>query len=171
MVGCHIAAPDQIQVAVFELVGIQTARSSCNSLIAGVLRRTAEGTDQPGGSEAGKKGVAASALDIAHDAGVGAGKDRLRAALGYDGFPLICDLADRFFPGNWREATAALCAIALKRRQDALVGIDILLIVGGFPTDPVAGNRVVRVVFYFGDLAVHHFHQEAAGVGAVVRTD
>ena len=169
--GRHIVAPDQVEVAVSELVGIQTAGSSGNSLIAGVLCGTTESADQLGSSHTGEKGVAASALDVAHDTGVGAGKDRFRAALGDDAFPFISDQADRFIPGDGREAAAAFGATALQRRQDALVGIDVLLIVSGFPADPVTGNRVVRVVFDFYDLAVRDLHQEAAGVGAVVGTD
>ena len=171
--GDRVAAPDQNQLAVDELLHAHAQLAAVGGgqrLAAGV---GADGAVQQAGAQAVEEARRhAVALHQAHGAGVAVGQDGLGLPR-RDGRQPRGDGGQRLVPADGLEAALALAAHALQRREQALRAVGALGVAADLGAQHAVRGRVVGVAGHadhaLGTRRAGHRDAQRAGVGAVVR--
>ncbi len=167
----RIAAPDQDQPAVRELLDVRPHRRTDRRDPAGLAGSGADGPVEERRAEPVEETtIHRAGLQKPHRSRVGVRHDRLRA-LGRSGNRAEPgrDGVERLVPGNALEATLALPAHASHRVQHALRGIGALEVPCDLRAERSSRRRMVRRAPHLDRAAVLDRDQHRAGVGAIVR--
>ncbi len=167
--GDAVAAPDEDELAVFELLDVQPHLAADDRLESGLARGGANGAVEQAGAELVKKARRhAFALYETQRAAVGIGQDGLRVTGGNLLEPLG-DVVQRFVPAHRGELAAAFGADSLHRLQQAVWVIGALGIARDLGAQRAVRGGMVGVAAHADGHAISHGDEQGAGVGAVVR--
>src|SRR5262249_22946424 len=130
----RIAAPDEDQPAVLELLDVGAYRCADRRGPTCLARRRTDGAIEERRAEAMKEApIHRRALQQAHRPGIAVRDDRLRTfGRRGDGAEARRDGVERLVPGDALETSFALAADALHRMQEALIGVGTLEIARNF---------------------------------------
>ncbi len=167
----RIAAPDQDQPAVLELLEVHAEGSADGRGPAGLAGgRTDRAVEQRRAQPMEEAAVHRAVLQQAHRAGVAVRQDGLRA-VGRRGDVRepVGDGRERLVPRDAREAAFALATDAAHRMQHALVRVRAVEVAGHLRAQHAGRGRMVGRTADGDRAAVLDGGQQRAGVGAVVR--
>ncbi len=168
----RVAAPDEDQLAVRELLDVGAHRRPDRGDPAGLARRRADrAVEQRRAEPVEEAAVHRAVLQQPHRSRVGIGDDGLRTvARGGDRREFRGDRVERLVPADSLEAAFTLAADALHRMQHALGRIGALEVMRDLRAKHAGGRRMVGGAANLDRAAVLDGHLQRAGVGAIVRT-
>jgi len=166
--GDRIAAPDQDQLRILELLHVGADRGADGVLVAGEARGGADGAvEQRGAKLVEETQRHRLALHQAHGAAIAVREDGLRVARS-DFAQALRDLVDRSLPADLFEFAFTLLAHAAHRMQHAIRRIGALDVARDLGAEHAGSGRMVRVATHRGGHAVLDGDEDGAGIGAVV---
>ena len=167
----RIAAPDQDQAAIFELLELHADRRTDHrnpSRFAG--GRANRAIEQRGAEPMEETAVHRRALNESHRAAVAVRYDRLRSvARRGDRGEALGNLAQRFVPRYAREASFAFTTDPAHRMKNAIGRVRAIEIARHFRAQLAAGRRMRWIAADLHRLAVIDRHEHCARVGTIVR--
>ena len=174
-VGCdRIAAPDQDQFGVLELLEVGADRTADGIAITGGAGGGADGAIEQRGAQLVEKAQRHRfALHQAHGAAIAIRQDGLRVAF-CDWLQARCDGVEGLVPADAFEFALALAAHAAHRIQHAVRVIGAVDIARHLGAQHPGRGRMLRIALHFCRHAVFDFDEDGTGVGTIVgagRTD
>ena len=167
--GDRVAAPDDDQLGVLELLQVRADAGAHRVAVARGAGRGADGAVQQGSAELVEKARGHRfALHQAHGATVAVRQDRLRIARG-DRFQAGRDGLQCVVPADGLELAFPFLAHAAQRRQQAVRMVGALREARHLGAQHAGRGRVVGIALDSGGHAIGHRDQEGAGIGAIER--